>query len=163
MGVTKYYAFAAKIASIVTASMAVGKLVMGVAFDRLGTRPAATISLSIFVAALLLYWSAQNTAALYVGPAIIGFGISFSTVAYSVVTQDLFGKRDFASIYGTLVIFTSLGGALGSPLIAAVYDTLGTYRPAWLALAGIQVGCVVLLQVIFTQRKRPAHNGATGQ
>jgi len=155
------YAFAAKIASIVTASLAVGKLVMGVVFDKLGTHKAATISITIFIAALTLYCFAENTVALYVGPAIIGFGLSFSTVAYSVVTQDLFGKLDFASIYGTLVIFTSLGSAVGSPIVAGVYDTMGTYRPAWMVMTGLQVCCLILLQVIFAQKKKLAHDTAT--
>ena len=143
------YAFAAKMAAVVTASLAVGKVVMGVLFDKLGTRLGATLSVSLFISAMVLYCFAQKTAALYIGVCVVGFGLSFSTVAYSVVTQDLFGKRDFASIYGTLVVFSSLGGALGSPLIVAVFDTLGTYRPAWAALALLQACCLVLLQIIF--------------
>ena len=157
------YAFAAKMASLITASLAVGKLVMGVLFDKLGTRPAATLSISIFIVALTLYCFAQNTlVALYVAAAIIGFGLSFSTVAYSVVTQDLFGKLDFASIYGTIVIFTSLGSALGSPLVASVFDNLGTYRPAWATMAVLQVICLIVLQVVFRMKGKVRVDPITG-
>ena len=91
---------------------------------------------------------------LYLAAAIIGFGLSFSTVAYSVVTQDLFGKRDFAGIYSTLTIFSGLGGALGSPLIAGVYDHMGSYKLAWVTLSLLMVVNILLILAMFSYKKK---------
>ena len=148
------YSFAAGIASLITASLAVGKIVMGTVFDKVGSRRAAVLSLSAFGVALGLYWFADHVAVLYVAASIIGFGLSFSTVAYSVVTQDLFGKRDFAGIYSTLTIFAGLGGALGSPLIAGVYDLMGSYRLAWVTLSLLMVVNVLLINGMFAYKKK---------
>lgn len=149
------YASAATVASIVTASLAVGKLIMGVVFDKIGSRRACSLSLSVFLLALVFYGLAEvYIALLYVAAVILGLGLSVSTVAYSVVTQDLFGKKDFAAIYGNLLVFGSLGGALGSPLIAAVYDTLGSYRLAWLALAVLMAIALVLVNLAFGQKAK---------
>lgn len=148
------YSFAAGIASLITASLAVGKIVMGTVFDKVGSRRAAVLSLSAFGVALGLYWFADHVAVLYVAAAIIGFGLSFSTVAYSVVTQDLFGKRDFAGIYSTLTIFAGLGGALGSPLIAGVYDLMGSYRLAWVTLSLLMVVNILLINGVFAYKKK---------
>lgn len=150
------YSFAAGIASLITASLAVGKIVMGTVFDRIGSRRASVLSLSIFCAALALYWFADRVMILYLAAAIIGFGLSFSTVAYSVVTQDLFGKRDFAGIYSTLTIFSGLGGALGSPLIAGVYDHMGSYKLAWVTLSLLMVVNILLINGMFAYKKKHA-------
>lgn len=148
------YSFAAGIASLITASLAVGKIVMGAVFDKIGSRRAAVLSLSLFCIALALYWFADQVMILYLAAAIIGFGLSFSTVAYSVVTQDLFGKRDFAGIYSTLTIFSGLGGALGSPLIAGVYDHMGSYRLAWATLSLLMVVNILLILAMFSYKKK---------
>lgn len=148
------YSFAAGIASLITASLAVGKIVMGAVFDRIGSRRAAVLSLALFCVALALYWFADQVMVLYLAAAIIGFGLSFSTVAYSVVTQDLFGKKDFAGIYSTLTIFSGLGGALGSPLIAGVYDIMGSYRLAWAGLSLLMVVNILLINGMFAYKKK---------
>lgn len=148
------YTFAAGMASVITASLAIGKIIMGQVFDMVGSRLAGTISLSMFFTAFVLYGFAENVYILYIATAIIGFGLSFSTVAYSVVTQDLFGKKDYAGIYGSITVFSSLGSALGSPVIAGVYDSLGSYKLAWNGLALLMAYCIVILNVIFYIKKK---------
>ncbi len=148
------YSFAAGIASVVTASLAAGKLIMGAAFDRIGSQKSATISLGAFALSFTLYNFARSLPILYIATGIVGFGLSFSTVAYSVLVQDIFGKRDYASIYGKLTVASALGGALGSPLIARVYDSMGSYRLAWTVLAVLAVVNIVIVNAVFVYKKR---------
>ncbi len=149
------YTAAAMVASMVTASLAAGKLIMGVVFDKIGSRRACTFSLSVFLVGLVLYSLAEvHMTLLYVAAAIFGLGLSFATVAYSVVVQDLFGKKDFPAIYGSLIVFASLGSALGSPIIAAVYDALGSYRLAWLGLAALMATNLVLINLAFAKKEQ---------
>lgn len=150
------YTFAAGMASVITASLAVGKIVMGQIFDAVGSRLAGTISLSMFFTAFVLYGFADRVLFLYIATGIIGFGLSFSTVAYSVVTQDLFGKKDYAGIYGSITVFASVGSALGSPVIAGFYDALGSYKPAWNLLALLMAGCIIMLNLIFIVKNKRA-------
>ena len=150
------YSVAAGIASVLTAGLAVWKLVMGQLYDTIGSRKAATLSLSVYTLVLVLYVIASKEAAFiyYIGTALFGVGGSFATIAYSVVVQDVFGKKDFAAIYGSINAFASIGGAVGSPIVAAVFDTLGTYKPAWAALAVIMFINIILLNMMFRAKDK---------
>ena len=148
------YSFAAGIASVVTASLAIGKIVMGAAFDRIGSQKAATISLLAFVVSFALYNLAGSLPMLYLSTGLVGFGLSFATVAYSVIVQDVFGKKDYASIYGKLTVAASLGGAVASPLIRKVFDSMGTYRPAWIALSAMAAVNILIVNLVFAMKKK---------
>ncbi len=154
------YSVAAGIASVLTAGLAVWKLVMGQLYDTIGSRKAATLSLSVYTLVLVLYVIASKEAAFiyYIATALFGVGGSFATIAYSVVVQDVFGKRDFAAIYGSINAFASVGVAIGSPIVAAVFDTMGTYKPAWTALAVIMFINVILLNMMFRAKDKYEEN-----
>lgn len=145
------YSVAAGIASVLTAGLAVWKLVMGQLYDTIGSRKAATLSLTVYTIVLILYTVSSKEMAFiyYIATALFGVGGSFATIAYSVVVQDVFGKKDFAAIYGGINAFASLGGAIGSPIVATVFDKLGTYKPAWATLAVIMFVNIILLNLMF--------------
>jgi MFS family permease len=129
---------------------------MGQLYDSIGSRKAATLSLSVYTLVLVLYAISSKEMAIiyYIGTALFGMGGSFATIAYSVVVQDVFGKKDFATIYGSINVFASVGGAIGSPIVAAVFDTLGTYKPAWIALAVIMFANVILVNMMFKAKDK---------
>ena len=150
------YSVAAGIASVLTAGLAIWKLVMGQLYDSIGSRKAATLSLSVYTLVLILYAISSKEMAFiyYIGTALFGMGGSFATIAYSVVVQDVFGKKDFATIYGSINVFASIGGAIGSPVVASVFDKLGTYKPAWVVLAGIMFMNVILVNMMFKAKDK---------
>lgn len=150
------YGAAAGIASVLTAGLAIWKLVMGQLYDSIGSRKAATLSLSVYTLVLILYAISSKEMAFiyYIGTALFGMGGSFATIAYSVVVQDVFGKKDFAAIYGGINVFASVGGAIGSPVVAAVFDNLGTYKPAWVVLAAIMFVNVILVNLMFNAKNK---------
>lgn len=155
------YTFASGMASVITASLAIGKMIIGSLMDRIGGCKGATVSLLCFLVAFLLYGFVENRIALYIATGIVGFGLSFSAVAMPVLSQDLFGRRDYANIYGIVMVSSSLGGALGSPIIAAVYDMLGSYKLAWNVLAGLIVLCIVLVNTVFRLKARREEQSVT--
>jgi len=150
------YTAAAGIASVLTAGLAIGKLVLGQLFDTLGSRKACTVSLSIYTLSMLIYFGAtmEMPALMYTGSAIWGMGGSFAAVASSLIVQDIFGKKDYANIFGYISICSSLGGAVGPTLMASAFDAMGTYKPSWLVCAGIMVVNIILLGIVFTQKNR---------
>lgn len=148
------YSFASVVASIVTGSLAVGKLVMGAVFDKLGSQKAATISLRGFVFSFAMYGFASNTAMLLRGVGIIGFGLSFASVAYSILVQDLFGRKDYSNIYGKFNVLSALGAALVNPLMATVYDKTGSFVLGWRTLILTAALCIVLVNLAFAAKKR---------
>ncbi len=148
------YSFASVVASIVTGSLAIGKLAMGVIFDKLGAQKAATISLAGFVFSFTMYTFAHSKLILLAGVGIIGFGLSFASVAYSIVVQDLFGRKDYSNIYGKFTVLSSRGAAAINPLMATIYDKTGSFVPGWTALIVTSVICIVMVNMAFTLKKK---------
>ena len=145
---------AAVFASVMTSSLAIAKIIMGHLFDSMGTLKAGMLSLGIFTGCIVLYLFASNKAAFFVAVALFGFGASFATIADTVIVQEIFGKKDFATIFGKISFFKALGSAVGSPAIAAVYDNLGTYKPAWVILIGCLILSIVLLNLVYANKKK---------
>ena len=85
---------------------------------------------------------------------LFGVGCALTTVAYPILTTALFGNRDYSSIYGIVNVANSVGTAVGSPIAAAIFDSQGSYVPAWYLAAALLCVDFVVLLVMF--RKKPA-------
>ncbi|MEG1896496.1 MAG: hypothetical protein RR162_09665, partial [Oscillospiraceae bacterium] len=77
----------------------------------------------------------------YGGIIISGYGSALSSVSYPIITQNLFGKKDYATIYGYSSVASSLGTAIGPFIVSSIYDALGSYQRAWVALS---VACIIV-------------------
>ncbi|MDN7246110.1 hypothetical protein [Planococcus shenhongbingii] len=64
---------------------------------------------------------------LYAGALLFGIGFSGSTLLPPVLIQEVFGGRDYASIYTTIMSASTLGVAFGTTLFSYLYDTTGSY------------------------------------
>jgi OFA family oxalate/formate antiporter-like MFS transporter len=77
---------------------------------------------------------------------IYGCGFSGAMCLRVPITREYFGIMSFGAIYGMLSIFTVIGGVVGAPIAAWIYDNSGTYFPIWYVYAGLTaVGMVLLL------------------
>ena len=95
--------FAAMMASISMGALAVGKLILGKLFDRLGVRKAAVIACSCTFIGLIGMIFCRHTIALAAIVLGIGLGCSFGAVCMPIITQTLFGMKSFNSIYGSFL------------------------------------------------------------
>ncbi|MEG1782525.1 MAG: MFS transporter, partial [Oscillospiraceae bacterium] len=143
---------AANIGAISLGTLAVGKIILGQLYDMKGSKFGTYMSVGAIVAALTCYTMASAQAILYVGIIFSGLGIAFSTVGYPIVTQSLFGKKDYSAIYGWVSCAGSIGTAIGSPLTSMIFDATGSYRMAWIVWS---VACVVLLIIFTVMNKLP--------
>lgn len=137
-------AFAATIASCGMASLAVGKLLLGWLYDKLGAAWATTISqLSAIVglAGALLAPALPGVGLIVLG---VGLGGAFGNVAHPIIAQIVYGDRDFSSIFGVISASANIGGMLTPVLVGGSYDMLGSYKPAFTCMIGL------LVLVIFT-------------
>ena len=98
---------------------------------------------AIFIT-LVCYILASQSVFLYAGLLVSGLGISFATVGYPIVTQSLFGKKDYSAIYGIVSCASSIGSAIGSPVTAILFDKTGSYRASWIVWAVVAVVCLIL-------------------
>ncbi len=114
-----------------------GRVAMGWLSDRVGRLP-CLIGASIAEAAFLIALVAlTGPAALLLLSVATGFAFGTWLTLYGPTATDLFGMRSAGAIYGALYLSYGIGGLLGPTLGGAIADASGSYRPVFLAAAGV--------------------------
>lgn len=148
---------AAKLISMASGLLIVGKLMVGKLIDKTGARVAAIIcatALSISAASLWMIGVTYNI--IFVIVFIVGYaiGAAAATVVMPTVISYMYGNCDFGAIMG---IFSMTGGAGGmiQVIFSAIYESTGNYNYAWSMVIGLCV-IMILLMILFVkpQRKR---------
>ncbi|MED1607673.1 MFS transporter [Cytobacillus kochii] len=122
-------AMAATGVTCVTIGQTGGKFLLGAINDRFGIKSALFIGIGggmLGVVALLISDS-FGIGMLYIGALLFGIGFSGSTLLPPVVIRDVFGNRDYPSIYTTIMSSSTLGVAFGTTLFSYIYDSSGSY------------------------------------
>lgn len=116
-----------------------GRIVFGLAADRIGRAPSAAISYACTAAgtlALLSIETWRHPAALYVYGVLFGLGFGARGPIITAIAAERFPGRRFGAIYGLLSVGNGLGGAIGPWFAGALFDLTGTYRVAFLLAVG---------------------------
>lgn len=157
------YGYTAKMAAtcvtIFNGTCIFGKLLMGWLYDRLGIKFGL-----LYICVMLILCSVSlllSGSVLFGILASIFFGLGnmVGTITSTTVTPDIFGLKDYSSIYGVLTLFVSGSMALGLTLSSAIYDLSGSYRPAWylyIAFNIAYVGLLLLSRKIVHSKKQSA-------
>lgn len=126
----------------------VGKPCLGILFDRLGA--VKTLLLNFVSLAVSMWLMIQGSiGCLWMGIFLMAFGMASITVLFPLVTGYVFGKKEYAAIWGVMSMAISCGTACGSPVWGAVYDFFGSYRPAFLVMPVVMlVNACVICQVM---------------
>lgn len=132
----------------------VGRLVMGSVSDRIGRRAAVGIGLVLQILAFLGLAAADGLRGLYA--ASIAFGFSYGAVAslFPAIVADFFGRERAGSLVGLLFAMSGSMAALGPLGAGFIYDRTGSYGPAWLASAALNLVALGLLAWARPPRRR---------
>lgn len=106
-----------------------GGFMLGAINDKFGVKSALFVGIGggmIGVVALMISDS-FGIGMLYLGALLFGIGFSGSTLLPPVVIREVFGGRDYASIYTTIMSASTLGVAVGTTLFSYLYDASGSY------------------------------------
>ncbi len=132
--------------SLMSAATVGGRLISGVAMDRLWAPgvASATLVLPIFGLALLLS-PHLNVAAAIGAVLLVGSAQGGEATILSFFTARYFGMAAYGAIYGALAIAISLSVAGGAAMFGLVYDWTGKYDAAIVvAGAGLAVAAICL-------------------
>ncbi|MFJ7831059.1 CynX/NimT family MFS transporter [Peribacillus sp. NPDC097284] len=113
----------------VTIGQTGGKFLLGAINDKMGIKVALFVGIGggmLGVVALLISDS-FGIGMLYTGALLFGIGFSGSTLLPPVVIREVFGGRDYASIYTTIMSASTLGVAFGTTLFSYIFDSTGSY------------------------------------
>lgn len=144
---------AALLVSVGMGLLAVGKIILGELYDRIGTRRGTLLAMScglLGVVGMIFCRSRLGLAGIFLGQ---GIGCAFGTVGVPIVVQNLFGKKDYASNFGFISACTSVGGAISPTLNGAVFDHFGSYNPAFALWAVLLIGALAVYWVLLPREE----------
>jgi MFS family permease len=112
-----------------------GRILFGVAADRIGRAMSATISYGCTALGTLCLLSLEiwpHAAALYAYALLFGLGFGARGPIITAMASQLFPGRRFGAIYGFLSVGNGLGGGVAPWYAGVIHDVTGSYRVAFL-------------------------------
>ena len=123
--------------SVMTAFVAVGSVAEGVLCSRFGIVRTLTTVLALYA----------------VGFGLLALGGSALGTLMPVVVRQLFGGRDYATIWSVVITCRSVASFLATPGWGMVYDLFDTYAPALIAMPILLALPVAALTMAFRKAK----------
>jgi len=117
--------------SVLTASLAVGKIFQGMLYGRIGISKGGIFMSLLFMTGFLLL---INRATVYPGLITLAFGMGTVTTLMPTAVRFVFGARDFAAIWSVLATASSVGSFVATPVWGMIYDGFGSYVPGLIAM-----------------------------
>jgi len=143
---------AAGILSIIAGGSVIGRLSIAFISDRIGGR--LTLSACLILVALALIWLlfAKEIWGLYIFAGVFGLAYGGIVLLETALTGELFGIKSLGMILGGVILFVTVGGALGAPLAGSIFDATGSYSLA-LLICVILVVLAIILSLILLKTK----------
>jgi len=137
---------AAGIISIVGAASIVGRLLMGIIVDRIGSRPVLTVSFFIKTAALIWLIFARADWMFVVFAAVFGLGYGGAAVGITPMVADLFGLSALSLILAGAGFIGTCGAASGPVIAGRIFDVTGSYFWAFMVCVALSlVGSIMTM------------------
>ena len=143
---------AASITSIIAGISVIGRLSMGFISDKVGARLLLIACFSLATLALLWLLFAKELWMLYVFAIIFGIGYGGIVPLETVISAELFGLGSLGMILAGLMLFSTVGMALGPPLAGSIFDTTGDYSLAFLICVIIGALAIILSLILLKAR-----------
>jgi len=125
---------AAVLLSTIGGASVLGRLVIGTFADRIGGRSGFVLCFCCLITALGALSILDGRTGLFVIVAIYGFGHGGFFTVVSPTVAEYFGTRAHGAIFGTILFFGTLGGAIGPILAGYAFDAFGSYFWAFTSL-----------------------------
>ncbi len=126
-----------------------GRIVFGLAADRVGAKPTMLVGLTIQAVAIYLYVFARGPSSFYALSLVFGLAYGGVMPLYAILVRGYFGARIMGSVFGAVAMASTLGMAIGPWAGGWLYDRFASYSWLYIASFGIGLGAVA---VAFTFR-----------
>jgi MFS family permease len=121
-----------------------GRLLLGVAADRLGVKPVLIAGLIVQALAIATYTQVSRLDQFY-GLAVV-FGMAYGGVMplYAVLAREYFGPHIMGTVLGAATMLSCLGMALGPLAGGWIFDSYGNYAWMFFGSAAVGLGAVAI-------------------
>ena len=133
---------------------AAGKVVFGIAADRIGARLAMAVSFAIIACGIALLLCSREAFLLACFLAVYGPAWGAPLALIPLVTMESLGLKHYGSLGGILRIAEATGAVLGPLTIGRIFDLTNSYRPAF----GLSTLCAIvgILATLWCEKFRSA-------
>jgi MFS family permease len=136
-----------------------GRLGIGIAIDRIGTKACSLICLILFVSAFLWIHLAKESWMLILFAFVYGFGHGGYFTLISPLVAEHFGIRSHGVLFGIVLFAGTTGGGIGPVLAGHIFDSTGSYSAAfWICAAVSTLGFGLLLSLKKSQSGSPGRS-----
>jgi MFS family permease len=129
---------AATVLSVAGLASLSGKIVCGIAADRMGVKRTLIAGLALQAASIVLYLFTRELGSFYALAVSFGFAYGGVMPLYAVLVREYFGERIVGSIFGAVSTAATLGMALGPWAGGWMFDVVGSY--AWMYVGSFTIG-----------------------
>ncbi|MFC2072634.1 MFS transporter [Chloroflexota bacterium] len=144
---------AAGILSAIGGISVVGRLVTGIAIDRIGNKLGMIICLILLISALLWLQLARDLWMLYLFAIVYAYAHGGLFTMISPIVAEYFGLRSHGALFGIVYFSSMLGGAIGPVFAGHIFDITESYSLAFWACAA--VGTTALGFVLSLRKTKP--------
>lgn len=131
--------FASMITSLVSIMGILSNVLIGMLLEKAGIKKGMLI-IGVFMTLSVVCLLFGKTVAFAILFAIIfGAFIAIASMGPSYLTSEIFGKKEYGTILGIVIMFFQLGGAIGPTLSGFIYDSTGEYTITWIIFIALLV------------------------
>jgi MFS family permease len=123
------------VASAYGASMMLGKFILGILYDKVGTKNATLVAGGLMTLTCVFLMFIKSLPFLVLMLITFGVGIAMGTVSVTWMTNYFFGKKEYSKRFGGVQFINSLGVAAGIPFITMLLEKAPKVNLTWLAVA----------------------------
>lgn len=130
-----------------------GRLVFGLAADRVGPKPVLVFGLLLQAFAAVAYLAVHRLGGFYAVATVFGLAYGGTMPLYASLARQAFAPRILGSVFGAASLLSGLGMALGPWIGGWLFDRFGSY--AWMYLGSMLVGLgAVAMALLFPRAVR---------
>ncbi len=144
---------AAAVLSLLGAASVPGRLLIGIASDKIGRKIAFMVSTLLQALAIAWLIWAQDLWSLYIFALVYGFFYSGFGCSGAALISDTFGVKNIGAVLGLLEIGFGIGAATGPAVGGYIFDVSNDYKAAFIIAALAMLAATLL--VIMVRRKTP--------
>ena len=137
---------AAEMLAIALLTSTVVRLVVGaLVVDRFGGLVSLLAFSALQTTAMLFYAAVDGMLALYAVSVLFGIGYGGVSICYPVLVREHLPAAEAGRRMGVILLFGTLGMALGGWMAGYIFDSTGSYSPAFLVGAAFNVANLVIV------------------
>ncbi len=151
-----YSTKAASVLSVIGGVSMIGRFIVGVAIDRIGSKRAMILCFILLTAGLLWLQTAEELWMLYLFAVIYGIAHGGFFTAVSPIVAEFFGIGAHGLLFGIVFFSGTFGGSVGPILAGYIFDVTAQYSLAlWICVFMSVLGLGLLLSLKPLRERAP--------